>query len=99
MRRLRPCRRSTRQTPFPLITMPPQRAWPRLAAARRGQLARLVGHAGWPPLAWSEHLQATAQDGGAPAVVGRGVDAEGAARGAHVAELCGEAEQPQPEAK
>jgi len=61
------------------------------------ELARLVGHARWSPLARPEHLEARAQDRRAPAIVGRRVHAAGAARGAHVACLRGEAEESQPE--
>jgi hypothetical protein len=61
------------------------------------QLARLVGHPGWPPLPRPEHLDARAHHGTTPPVVGRVVDPEDAARLTHVPQLGREAEQPQPE--
>ncbi len=62
-------------------------------------LTGLVGHPRRPTLAGPEHLEARAQDRAPPAVVGRRVNAEDAARRADVAELGGQAEQPQPESE
>jgi hypothetical protein len=59
--------------------------------------ARLVRHPRRSTFTGSEHLEPRAQDGGSPAVVGRGMDPEDAARLADVAELGSEAEQPQAE--
>lgn len=112
MRRLRPCRRSTRQTPLGLMDATPARLGEgrtnpprpetRMAQGEGqdpllGQFPRLVGHPRWPPLPGSEHLETAAQDRSSPAVVGRVVDAEDPAGLADIAQFLGQAEQPQPE--
>jgi hypothetical protein len=62
-----------------------------------GQLAGLVGHPWRSPLTGPEHLQTRPQDRTSPAVVGRAMDVQQAARQAHVAQLGSQAEQPEPE--
>jgi hypothetical protein len=80
----------------------PARAETGLAEAERDhplldEDARLVRHPRRPPLPGPEHLQATAQDRAPPAVVGRRMDAHDPTRRPDVAELGGQAEQPQAE--